>query len=163
MTEGMPEVAKILVANRGEIACRIIASCRRLGLASVAVYSEADAALTHVTEADEAYLIGPAPAQESYLRADRLLEVAGRGHADAVHPGYGFLSENPDFARAVEAASLIWIGPTPASIRDMGDKQRAREIAKAAGLPVMPGSRKFEVGDLVDLKEEAAAVGIRFW
>ena len=155
----MPEVAKILVANRGEIACRIIASCRRLGLASVAVYSEADAALMHVTEADEAHLLGPARAQESYLRADRLLEVAVRSRADAVHPGYGFLSENPNFALAVEAAGLIWIGPTSASIRDMGDKQRAREIAKAAGVPVVPGSRRFEAGDLVGLEEEAAAVG----
>ena len=156
----MPEIKKILIANRGEIARRVIASCRRLGLGSVAVYSEADASLAHVAEADEAYLVGPARAQESYLRADRLLDVARTGAgADAVHPGYGFLSENATFAEAVENAGLVRIGPAPASIRDMGDKQRAREIAVAAGVPVAPGSRRFEAGDLEGIGEAAAGVG----
>ena len=155
----MPEIKKILIANRGEIARRVIASCRRLGLGSVAVYSEADASLAHVAEADEAYLVGPARAQESYLRADRLLDVARQSGADAVHPGYGFLSENATFAEAVENAGLVWIGPAPASIRDMGDKQRAREIAVAAGVPVVPGSRRFEAGELEGIGEAAANVG----
>ena len=155
----MGKIDKILVANRSEIARRVIAACRRLGLASVAVYSEADASLAHVAEADEAYPIGPARAQESYLRVERLLAAAAQSGADAVHPGYGFLSENADFAAAVESAGLGWIGPTPASIRDMGDKQRARDIAFAAGVPVVPGSRRFEAGDLEGLDEAAGAIG----
>ncbi len=155
----MGEVDRILIANRGEIARRVIVSCRRLGLGSVAVYSEPDAPLAHVAEADEAHLIGPARAQESYLRADGLLAAAARSGATAVHPGYGFLSENAGFAEAVESAGLTWIGPTPASIREMGDKQRARHIAVAAGVPVLPGSRRFEPGELGGLEEAAAAVG----
>lgn len=109
----MAPVSKILIANRGEIARRVISSCRRLGVGSIAVYSEADASLAHVTEADEAHPIGPPRAQESYLRVDRLLEVAAQSRADAVHPGYGFLSENAAFAEAVERAGLTWIGPRP--------------------------------------------------
>ena len=155
----MPAVNKILVANRGEIARRVIASCRRLGLASVAVYSEADASLAYVAEAGEAHLLGPARAQESYLRVDRLLAVAAQSGADAVHPGYGFLSENAEFAAAVESAGLTWIGPAPASIRDMGDKQRARDIAVAAGVPVVPGSRRFENGELAGIDDAAITVG----
>ena len=155
----MPDINKILVANRGEIARRVIASCRRAGLASVAVYSEADALLAHVSDADEAYLIGSARAQESYLRPDRLLEVARQSGADAVHPGYGFLSEDAEFAEAVQNAGLTWIGPAPVSIREMGDKQRARDIAVAAGVPVAPGSHRFEVGKLEGLADAAVAIG----
>ena len=155
----MAPVNKVLIANRGEIARRVIASCRRLGVGSIAVYSEADASLAHVAEADEAHPIGPPRAQESYLRVDRLLEVAARSGADALHPGYGFLSENAAFAEAIERAGLTWIGPTPKSIRDMGDKQWARDIAVEAGVPVVPGSRRFEDGDLRGVDEAAAAIG----
>ena len=155
----MPTVNKILIANRGEIARRVAASCRRLGIKSVAVYSEVDAQSAHVADADEAYLIGTARPQDSYLRVDRLLEVAAKCGANAVHPGYGFLSENAGFAEAVGAAGLTWIGPEPASIRDMGDKQRARDIAIAAGVPVVPGSRRFETGDLGGLEKAAEVVG----
>lgn len=152
-------IDKILIANRGEIARRIVTSCRRLGIKSVAVFSEVDAELAHVTDADEAYPIGTARAQDSYLRADRLLEVAAKSGANAVHPGYGFLSENAEFAAAVNAAGLIWIGPEPASIRDMGDKERAREIAIKAGVPVVPGSCRFEPGGLDGLEQAGDAVG----
>jgi 3-methylcrotonyl-CoA carboxylase alpha subunit len=155
----MPRLDKVLIANRGEIACRIIASCRRLGLKSVAVYSEADAQLTHALEADEAYPVGGPRPQDSYLRVDRLLKVAAASRADAVHPGYGFLSENAAFAEAAQAAGLTWIGPAPESIRTMGDKQRARELAIVAGVPVVPGSRRFAAGELGSLEEAAASVG----
>jgi 3-methylcrotonyl-CoA carboxylase alpha subunit len=155
----MAPIDKVLIANRGEIARRVIASCRRLDLKSVSVYSEADAALAHVTEADESYAIGGPRAQDSYLRVDRLLAAAAVSGANAVHPGYGFLSENAAFAEAVGAAGLAWIGPAPQSIRDMGDKQRARDIAIDAGVPVVPGSRRFETGDLDGLEEAGNAVG----
>jgi len=147
---------KILVANRGEIACRVIDSCRRLGITAVAVYSEADAGALHVCLADEAVAIGPAPVRESYLVADRLVEAALASGAHGIHPGYGFLSENAAFARAVEAAGLAWIGPEPRSIEDMGDKERARDIARASGVPVLPGSPRFD-GERFDGIEEAAA------
>ncbi len=155
----MSHIEKVLVANRGEIARRVIASCRRLDLKSVSVYSEADAGLAHVAEADEAYAIGGPRAQDSYLRVDRLLEVAAKSGANAVHPGYGFLSENAEFAEAVGAAGLAWIGPAPQSIRDMGDKQRARDIATAASVAVVPGSRRFEAGTLDGLDDAGYAVG----
>ncbi len=155
----MADITKVLVANRGEIARRVIASCRCLGLKTIAVHSEPDAQLAHVAEADEAYLLGPARAQESYLRVDKLLELAEQTGADAVHPGYGFLSENAAFAEAVERAGLAWIGPTPQSILDMGDKQRAREIAVHAGVPVVWGSRRFETGELEGIEDAARKVG----
>jgi acetyl/propionyl-CoA carboxylase alpha subunit len=152
-------VKKILIANRGEIACRIIRSCKRLDLSTVAVHSEADAHALHVELADESRPIGPAPARESYLRADRLLEAARASGADAIHPGYGFLSENAAFAEAVVSNGLTWIGPSPSTIRDMGDKERARERARAAGVPVLPGSRRFAPGALDGIESAAQRVG----
>jgi len=152
-------VNKLLIANRGEIACRIIRSCRRLDLRTVAVHSEADASALHVALADEAQPIGPAPARESYLRADRVLDAAKVRGADAVHPGYGFLSENAAFAEAVQASGLLWIGPSPRSIRDMGDKERARALAHGAGVPVLPGSPRFAMGELANLEASAREVG----
>ncbi len=135
-----PAFTKILIANRGEIALRIHRACRELGIATVAVYSEADRAALHVLEADEAYLLGPAPATESYLRGDLILDIARRTGADAIHPGYGFLSENADFAEACEHAGVKFIGPTASAMRALGSKTRARQAADAAGMPRTPGS-----------------------
>jgi acetyl-CoA carboxylase biotin carboxylase subunit len=134
------ELNKVLIANRGEIALRIIRACRELGIASVAVYSDADAGAPHVRAADEAVNIGPAPASESYLRGDHIIEVAKRVGAQAIHPGYGFLSEREWFAKAVEDAGLIWIGPPSTAIAAMGSKTAARTLAIAAGTPVVPGT-----------------------
>lgn len=136
---------RVLVANRGEIACRIIRACRAEGLAAVAVYSDADANALHVECADDARHIGGAAPRDSYLNFDAILAAAADARADAVHPGYGFLAENADFAEAVEAAGLIWVGPRAQNIRDMGDKNAARETAQAAGVPVLPGSGRIEV------------------
>ena len=135
----MRRISKVLIANRGEIAVRIARTTRSMGIASVAVFSDADAEALHVRSADEAVRIGPAPSLESYLDADRILEAARRSGADAVHPGFGFLSEREDFARAVEAAGLTFIGPSPSAIAAMGKKREAKETAQAAGVPVVPG------------------------
>ncbi len=134
------KIQKILVANRGEIALRIFRACRELGIPSVAVYSDVDRASLHVAHADEAYRLGPAPATESYLRGDRILDIARHCGADAIHPGYGFLSENADFAAACEAAGIRFIGPSASAMRMLGSKTRARQAADAASLPRVPGS-----------------------
>ena len=155
-----PDVMKtVLIANRGEIACRVIRSCRALGMRTVAVHSDPDAQSQHAEMADQRVALGGSSAAESYLRADAVLEAARSSGADAIHPGYGFLSENETFAAAVEAAGLVWVGPTPASIADMGDKERARLLAHAAGVPVLPGSSRFRPGELAGLSEAGVAVG----
>ncbi len=145
-------LTKILITNRGEIALRIIRACHELGIEAVAVYSEADRLSPHVMAADEAYLIGPPPSGESYLRAETLIEVAKRAGCDAIHPGYGFLAERAHFARAVEEAGLVFIGPTAAAIEAMGDKTEARRRMIEAGVPVVPGTAE----PLADAEEAAA-------
>ena len=135
----MPRIKKLLIANRNEIARRILRAAKPLGIATVAVYSEADEKALHVQEADESYCIGPAPSLDSYLRIDRLIETALKCGADAIHPGYGFVSESPAFAQACVEAGITLVGPTPQAIADMADKARAKEIAQQAGLPCIPG------------------------
>ncbi len=130
---------RLLIANRGEIACRVVRTARHMGIRTIAVYSEADAGARHVREADEALLIGPAPAAESYLAIDRVIEAARRSGAQAIHPGYGFLSENEDFADACAAAGLIFVGPSTAAIRAMGSKSGAKALMERAGVPLVPG------------------------
>jgi acetyl-CoA/propionyl-CoA carboxylase biotin carboxyl carrier protein len=149
---------KVLVANRGEIAIRVFRTLRELGIASVAVYSEADRGALHVSFADESYLIGPPPAAESYLKIERLVETAQRAGAGAVHPGYGFLAENASFARAVEDAGIVWIGPPPAAIELMGEKTRARRVMQDAGVPIIPGTTD-PVGSVEELLELGGSIG----
>ncbi len=152
-------IQKVLVANRGEIACRIIRACHAMNIETVAVYSEADADALHVAEANHSLEIGLAPAAKSYLNQDALLMALRDSSADAVHPGYGFLAENPRFAEAVELRGCIWIGPRPKSIENMGDKERARNIAKAAQIPVLPGSSRIAPGDTAGLEAASNFVG----
>ncbi len=132
-------IRKVLIANRGEIACRVIRTCQTLGIRTVAVYSDPDRHSLHVQQADEAFRLGPAPVGESYLRRDAILAIAKRSGCDAIHPGYGFLSENPDFARACEGAGIRFIGPTADAIDKMGSKSAAKAIMEAAGVPMLPG------------------------
>ncbi|MGH7894449.1 MAG: biotin carboxylase N-terminal domain-containing protein, partial [Candidatus Binatia bacterium] len=149
---------RVLIANRGEIAVRIARGCRALGLSPIAVYSEADRGAPHVNVADAAVCIGPPPARESYLSTDALLAAARTSGADAVHPGYGFFSENAAFAEAVEHAGLVWVGPSPAAIAIMGDKLAARATAAKAGVPLVPGT-EIAVDDTTAAAEAALRLG----
>src|SRR5690606_3395186 len=133
-----------LVANRGEIAVRIIRACQELGYDTVAIYSEVDRMAPHVRMAQEAYSIGPPSALESYLCGDKIIDTAKKSGADGIHPGYGFLAESPDFAEAVIAAGLTWIGPPPNAIRLMGDKMAARQTMARANVPLVPGTQPSE-------------------
>lgn len=151
-------IASLLIANRGEIACRIIRTARRLGIRTVAVYSDADAGALHVRMADAAVLIGPPPVRESYLRGDAIIAAALEAGAEAIHPGYGFLSENAGFARAVIAAGLVWVGPDPASITAMGLKDAAKQLMAEAGVPVTPGYMGANQ-DPAFLQHQAAEIG----
>jgi acetyl-CoA carboxylase, biotin carboxylase subunit len=150
--------SSLLIANRGEIALRIIRAARELGIRTIAVYSEADRVAPHVLAADEAYLIGPAPSAESYLRADRLIEVARRAGAEAIHPGYGFLSERAPFIRAVAEAGLVFVGPSASAVEAMGDKTAARRRMVAAGVPVVPGTQD-PLADAAEAARVAREVG----
>ena len=136
----MTMISKVLVANRGEIAVRVLRTCKELGLETVAVFSEADREAPHVRYADEAYCIGPPPAQESYLRGERIIQMALKAGGQAIHPGYGFLAESPDFARACAEAGLVFVGPSPETMELLGDKTAARRLARRLRLPVLPGT-----------------------
>ena len=149
---------KVLVANRGEIACRVMRACRELGIQTVAVYSEPDKHSLHVRMADEAYLIGPAASSESYLRGDKIIEVALSCGADAIHPGYGFLSENAAFSRSVERAGITFIGPPAEAMELMGGKISARKVAIEAGVSVVPGATE-PVSSFDDALKTAREIG----
>lgn len=155
----MKSVRKLLIANRGEIACRIIRTCKAMGITTVAVHSEADHEALHVKNADIACEIGPPPVGKSYLDMDAILRAVEETEADAVHPGYGLLAENADFARAVQKANKIWIGPDPLTIEVMGDKERARDLAKTLGVPILPGSGRIRPGDKVNHAEVDSMIG----
>src|SRR4029078_6931939 len=148
----------VLIANRGETAVRIARTAKRLGMRVIAVYSEADADALHVRRADEAYLIGPPPARESYLAIDSIIEAAALAHADCIHPGYGFLSENAQFAEACAAAGIVFLGPPPSAIRAMGLKDQAKALMEKAGVPVVPGYHG-ELQEPKFLKEKAYEIG----
>ncbi len=151
-------IKKILIANRGEIAVRIMRSCREMGISSVAVFSEADRTSLHVRYADEAYCIGPSPSNESYLKMDTIIEVAIKTKSDAIHPGYGFLSENADFASKIVENGIIFIGPNPHAISAMGDKVTARKLMEKSGVPVVPGTKK-SLSSTEELHKVANEVG----
>mgnify|MGYP003350660861 FL=1 len=155
MPSKMPSTmfTKILIANRGEIACRVIKTARQMGIATVAVYSEADKDARHVELADEAVLLGPAPSRESYLVADKILAAAHQTGAQAIHPGYGFLSENEDFARRVEEEGLVFIGPKHYSIAAMGDKIASKKLANEAKVNTIPGWN-----EAIDSAEQAVKI-----
>jgi acetyl-CoA carboxylase biotin carboxylase subunit len=155
-------VKTVLIANRGEIAVRIIRACREMGLSPIAVYSDCDRAALHVRYADRAYAIGPSEPRQSYLNIDRIVDVAKRAGADAVHPGYGFLAENAAFARAVRDAGVIFIGPSPEAIDAMGSKTAARMAAKRAGVPVVPGTEDPLASEVSDIAIAEAARGLGF-
>jgi acetyl-CoA carboxylase biotin carboxylase subunit len=150
---------RILIANRGEIALRVQRTCRELGIETVAVYSDPDRNALHVREADAAVNIGPGPATESYLVIDKIIEAARKTGAEAVHPGYGFLSENPRFADACEAAGIAFIGPPGSAMRALGDKVSARKLMESAGVPVVPGANDIDANDLATAQREAARIG----
>lgn len=149
---------KVLVANRGEIAVRVVRACREMGVSPVAVYSDADRDALHVRLADEAIHVGPAPAGESYLRIDRMVDAARQAGAEAVHPGYGFLAESPAFAQACRDAGLVFVGPSPQSMRDLGLKTEARRLMQAAGVPIVPGTVD-PVGSLDEVRRIAHEIG----
>src|ERR1700691_5103051 len=149
---------KILIANRGEIAVRIARACREMRIPSVAVYSEADRTAFHVGLAEEAYPIGPAPSRESYLRIDKLMEVARRSGCDALHPGYGFLAENPDLARACVAEGVVFVGPSSEAMEQLGSKTAARKLAQRADVPVVPGVQE-PIADPKEAERIAREIG----
>jgi acetyl-CoA carboxylase biotin carboxylase subunit len=152
-------IKKVLVANRGEIAVRVMRSCRELGLITVAVFSEADRTALHVRYADEAHCIGPAPSRESYLNADNIIEAAKKSGADAIHPGYGFLSENAAFSERCKAEGIKFIGPEAYAIRTMGDKITARQTMIASGVPVVPGTKE-KLSDETKAVEVVKEIGL---
>ncbi|GCB69519.1 hypothetical protein scyTo_0005496 [Scyliorhinus torazame] len=155
---GSCRIEKILIANRGEIACRVMRTAKKMGVRSVAVYSEADKSSMHVTMADEAYHIGPAASQQSYLNVEKIIQVAKTSAAQAIHPGYGFLSENTEFAERCKEEGIIFIGPPSSAIRDMGIKSTSKAIMSAAGVPVVEGYHGDEQSNH-QLMEEASRVG----
>jgi propionyl-CoA carboxylase alpha chain len=152
------KIKKLLVANRGEIALRIMRTAKEMGIATVAVYSEADRYAPHVRFADEAYLLGPAPSAESYLRMDKLIQVAKDAGAQAIHPGYGFLSENATFSQLVSDSGLIFVGPSASSIQTMGSKIAAKQAVAKFGIPLVPGMEK-PIADIEEAKNRALEIG----